>query len=412
MNLKKYNRHWDKGFRYPYPKKRKIFPEIFSYIEDRRIIEIVGLRRTGKTTILFQIINELIEGMGVDPYKILYFSFDEEQMPVEELINEYKTISGIKHGEKFYIILDEVQKLDNFQNQLKVYYDLYPEIKFIISGSSSIYIKKKTTESLAGRVRSFHIYPLSFDEYLFFTDQSELLEKTEMFAEEIKVEYLRFLKRQFIETVSWENDEDIREYITSIIKKIVFEDIPIIFSVENPSVLYSIVRIIASHPGICINYFNLASDLGISNKTISYYLDTLVQSFLVRKLYNFSKNMITSEKKLKRFYLASPSFSWALSDFIEEGKLVENYVLSVSDLNFFWRDSYGHEVDFIRLEEGQPLPIEVKFKEKIEKRDLKNLQLFMKKFDVQESVILTGNLRFDEIGNSSGIIKVKPVYLE
>jgi len=85
INLLKYNRHWEKGFRYPFAKKRNIFFSLIETINKRQIVEIVGLRRTGKTTLLFQLINYLLES-GIEPFSILYFTFDEERIKIEDLI--------------------------------------------------------------------------------------------------------------------------------------------------------------------------------------------------------------------------------------------------------------------------------------------------------------------------------------
>jgi predicted AAA+ superfamily ATPase len=92
--------------------------------------------------------------------------------------------------------LDEVQKLPQFQNQIKVLYDLYPNIKFVISGSTSLFIRKKTQESLAGRIISCFVNPLSFYEYLFFKEKEEILEKPLVYQKELRQEFDLFLTCQ------------------------------------------------------------------------------------------------------------------------------------------------------------------------------------------------------------------------
>jgi uncharacterized protein len=384
----KYNRHWEKGFKYPFGKKRKVLKELIKSVSSRQILELAGLRRTGKTTLFFQIINNLVE-TDTNPFSIWYFTFDEEKPDLDKLLNEFVLQTSIDfRKEKVFVFLDEIQKLDNFQAKLKVYYDLYPNIKFFISGSTSLFIKKKTQESLAGRLKSFFLTPLHFKEYLHFKDTLEILDKPLIFQDRINLEFANFLKSQFIESIEMNSEKDKKEYLVSIVKKITFEDIPQIFPVENPEVLWRIICIIAQNPGIFINYRNLSSNLGISSKTISLYLYYLEESFLIKKIYNFSRNLITSEKKLKRFYLASPSFSWAIADFVPIGNLVENFVISLKDYKFFWRDAYGHEVDFIDVKLDNILPIEVKYRNKINKKNFKNLKLFCRKFGVSNAISL------------------------
>ena len=161
-----------------------------------------------------------------------------------------------------------------------------------------------------------------------------------------------------------------------------------------------------------IDYNELSSDIGISNKTASNYLHYLEESFLVSKVYNFSRNLITSEKKLKKFYLISPSLCHALADFPEYGELVENFVISQKNYKFFWRDPYHHEVDFVEISKDEKIiPVEVKYSSNIKKKTVKTLGLFGKKFNCEKAVIYTKNM--EEISYEHGDIAIteRPVYL-
>ncbi|RMH89542.1 MAG: ATP-binding protein, partial [Calditrichaeota bacterium] len=389
VNLLRYNRHWEQGFRYPYPKHRALFRQLVSEVETPQIIELSGLRRTGKTTLLFQLINYLLEQRH-NPFALWYFTFDEEKLPLEELIYIFSQQTGVDFKkDKIFIFLDEIQKLPNFQNQLKVWYDLYPNLKFFISGSTSLFIKKKTQESLAGRVKSLFLTPLNFTEYLTFREKEPILERPQAFEREIEQEFEMFLSTQFIESMAFPDPYSRREYFVSIIKKIIFEDIPSLFMVGNPEILWQIVRIVAQQPGMIMDYRSLASELEMSAKTLSRYLYFLEEAFLVKKLYNFSRNRITSERKLKRYYLASPSFSRALTDFVDTGRLVENAVVSVKGYQFFWRDPHHHEVDFVAVEPDESIvPIEVKYRRKIQEKDVKNLLRFARKFGCSRAIVL------------------------
>lgn len=410
INLLKYNRHWRRGFRYPFPKKRALLGVLLKQLSKKQIVEIVGLRRTGKTVLLFQVINHLLN-KNVDPFSIWYFTFDEEQASLENLFQEFVKQTRADLGkDKIYVFLDEIQKLGNFQSQLKVYYDLYPNLKFFISGSTSLFIKKKTQESLAGRVTSFFLPPLSFEEYLHFREKENLLEKPLAFGLEIEAEFETFLKSQFVESIGIEDPSERKEYFISIMKKIIFEDVPQIFSIENPEILWRVVQIIGQKPGMLISFQNLSREIGISNKTLSRYLFYLEEAFLVKKVFNFSRNLITSQKKLKKYYLASPSFSFAVADFIEKGTLVENFVISLKDYRFFWRDPYKHEVDFIDVRDRKIIPIEVKYKERVSKRELKNLAIFSRKFKIKKAVVLKKGFTEESVQIGDLAIQEGPVY--
>lgn len=123
------------------------------------------MRRTGKTTLFYQLIQSLIE-QKINPKNILYFSFDESIEELRDLINFYqenivkKEIGKERH--KYFIFLDEIQKLKDWQNKIKAIYDLYPNIKFFISSSASLNILLDAKESLAGRIFYFNLDILSF----------------------------------------------------------------------------------------------------------------------------------------------------------------------------------------------------------------------------------------------------------
>jgi len=389
--IEKHNFHWQKEFFYNFPRKRKLFNKLTKEIKSKQIISITGLRRTGKTTILKQLIDYLIKTKKTKREYILFYSFDEDQPKIEEIIQEYETILGkdiLKIKIKIYIFLDEIQKLKNWQNQIKYYYDNYKNIKFFISGSSSLFIKKFVQESLAGRIYEFILNPLSFEEFLIFRNKEELIKKKKLFQDSLKKEFLMYQKRQLIETIN-ENEDRTEKYIKTMIEKIIYQDIPKIFPIEHEELLLKILKIVASNPGILSDYESLSKELGISRVTLSNYFFYLEEAFLIKKLYNFSKNMLTSEKKMKRFYLATTSFFPFLNKEINESKLIENLVIIHVNAKFFWRTPQKYEIDIILKKDNKIIPIEIKYKRNIIKKDMKNLLRFCEKFNVKEAIIVT-----------------------
>jgi len=209
-----------------------------------------------------------------------------------------------------------------------------------------------------------------------------------MFYSDLTIEFENYLSRQFIETVYMTDPSTVSEYVTGIIKKIIFEDIPMNYPVDNPEIMYEIVRIVADQPGLYLHYENLANDLKLSAKTISKYISVLEQAFVIKVLYNYSANQLTSEKKMKRLYLSSSSFCTALSGTNDMGRIVENALLSLEPFKFFWRDPYNHEVDFIDTTAPSVVPTEVKYKTILNGSDYNNLWLFCKKFDLTKAVMI------------------------
>ena len=149
-------------------KEREIYKQISKFLNLPQIIALTGLRRVGKTTIMFKIIQDYIKNKFPSE-NILYFSFDEfREIDIREILNEYEKIMEKNiEDEKYLVLFDEIQKLENWEEKLKRLYDTHgKKIKIIISGSESLFIRKRSKETLAGRIFEFKIEPLSFKEFL------------------------------------------------------------------------------------------------------------------------------------------------------------------------------------------------------------------------------------------------------
>lgn len=388
VNLLKYNLHWRESFNYGYEKKRELFDELAMHLDSRQVLGIIGLRRTGKTVLLKQLIDHLIK-QGTKRDRILYFSFDEEAVSLDDVVGDFQSRIGtdIQSAGRLYLFLDEIQKLPGWQNQVKYYYDTFPNLKFFVSGSSSLFLRKKAEESLAGRVFLFHLSVLSFAEFLRFKGEDELIKRPEMFKEDLIKETLLYMKRQLPELVT-ADEPFVNMYVESIINKLIYEDLPRIFPIEYEDALKQILKVVASDPGIMTDYSALATDLGISRKTLSKYIFYLERGFILQKCYNFSRNRLTSEKKMKRLYLSSTTLLFHLCEAPEPGRAVENLVVNSSKAQFFWRKGTA-EVDCVLTEDGAIIPLESKYKNNIQRKELKGLLKFLKEFSLDRGYVVT-----------------------
>lgn len=386
------------------PFKRPIYFEVERSLERRFILALVGLRRTGKTTILYQIIQKLIKDK-IDPSDILFFSFDELTVSIDDVINSYKEIHLKDFRQKrVYVFLDEIQKCQNWENELKKYYDLYPKMKFLISGSESLFIRKKTKETLAGRIFEFASYPFSFREYL---EIHNVMEKYFKYETKIRPFFLRYmLKGGFPEMFSLEKDSEIKDYIrTLVVDKIIYKDIPKIFNIDDPEFLITILELISSNPGMYLEYQSLSKQFGKDRRVIRDYIIYLKESFLVRLLGNYRRGS-TTLRKLKKAYPADNALIFLYKSGADEaffGKMMETAVVNKIRAISFWKNS--GEVDII----AEGYPIEVKYQEKINSSDIKPMRNFMRKFNTNEGLVITKN---DEkkIRVEEGIIKLIPAW--
>ncbi len=394
MELEKYCFHWRKGYRYDFPIQREAFGALFRSLKGRRITVLTGTRRTGKTTLMKQLIDSLVD-KGVPSQNIIYFSFDEEQPSIGDIVDEYQLKRGldiVSSSEKFFFFLDEVQKLEDWQNKVKYFYDHYKNLKFIITGSASLFIRKGVRESLAGRVREFYLGPLNFREYLNFTDNNELISKPQLFSDTLKKEFERYIPRQFIEMVQ-ESEGEVQNYALSILEKVVYIDIPKLVELDDPNILMSLVKLISSNPGMLVDYSRLADALSsgspVSRVRISNYIRYLEDAYIIRLGYNYSRSGVKSARKMKKAYTSNPSLSLISTIPPPLAKLIEqSFFLNMSS-EFFWRNPQKQEVDLILDHESKPLPVEIKYKNQISKSDLKGIKSFMTQHKADRGIVIT-----------------------
>ena len=180
MDLRLLNQHWKEGHFYNFPLQRALYTKLCTALEHRFIVSVLGLRRTGKTTLFLQLIDHLIN-RGVPRQNILFYTFDEPA-ELEKVINDYLAHFSLNLEQgPFYFFLDEIQKLENWQSKVKIYYDHYPSIKFMVSGSASTLIRKRS-ESLAGRIFEYTLSPLSYQEFLHFRQRDSWLQQQQVYT--------------------------------------------------------------------------------------------------------------------------------------------------------------------------------------------------------------------------------------
>lgn len=397
------NPWWKEKFTIEY-KDREIYRQIQKFMPLPQILAFTGLRRVGKTTLMLKIVEDALRA-GFAPPHIIYFSFDEfREVEIREVMKAYEiAMEKDFRKEKYLFLLDEIQKVTAWVDQLKGIYDTYGKnIKIIISGSESLFIRKESKETLAGRIFEFKIEPLSFKEFLFFKQfdfkpvgihEKELTKLLNEFT----------LTLGFPELVDVKDKDVIKKYIKeSIIEKVIYRDMVKLFRIKDISILESLLNLFMEEPGQLIEISNLANELKISRQTLSNYLKYLEDSFLIRKLYNFSKSRRKVERKLKKYYPTIVSVDLLFrEDDHSKSKIFEWLIVNQQKAEFFWRDPYKNEVDIIKTE-GKLTPVEIKYG----KIDLKGLLAFMKRFKVSQGYLISFNKEQKQKINGNSIFVI------
>lgn len=436
------------------PFKRQMYTQISKKINTESITALVGARRVGKTTLLYQIVEHLL---GVTkPQNILFALLDDPHFEMsletlEKMLSVYSTsilkkeLSAID-DERVYVILDEIQSLDNWQGILKNRFDIGYNMKFIITGSSSVKIFDGSSESLVGRINYNTVYPLKFSEYVGFKDQgvlgnticstskkmSSLFKKsitandlsimhdklmrikTELIVHEPRMcilleEYM--IKGGYPENVLNDDLHQCADNLLTHIQLTLYKDVIELAGARDPKALKSLFAMIARMSSSIFSRINVASALGISRSiTLNHYMKMLNASYLVSESPFYSKSPSKSVRKETKVYIndigirnasASMFDSQILTNPTEIGKVAETVVADhtrrlVADMtNGLVRDIYywheGHEVDIVAETPQAILPIEVKYRENVTLSELKGIRKFRKKFGTDLAITVTKN---------------------
>ena len=357
----------------------------------KQVMILLGSRQVGKTTLLKKIFP-----------KEDYFLVDNE--PIRNILETYdiETYKTLINKNSKQIIIDEIHLLSNPGRAVKVIYDQMSDLKIAITGSSSFHIKNKTGESLAGRKIDYNIYPLTFSEYL----QQKGIEKELNFnilekiiikqEDNSKDRLYRFdiesilanvlIYGQYPFLIQNPNDE---KYLLNFVDSLIFKDILELNLIEDKKMAIDLLKLLAFQIGNLINYSELANNLKADQRTIKRYVEIFEQSFIIFRLYPYSKNKRDEISKSAKIYFFDTGIRNALiGDFsdlnarVDKGALFENFIISelikqssYTERNYkfyYWRTKQGSEIDVVMEKAGEFFGVEIKYKRKAVNRAFKN----------------------------------------
>lgn len=379
--LEQQNQHWRPDYQVSTGHlKRDLFKLLLNSLLKNRLIKVIeGPRRIGKSYLVWQIIETLLKKHKKPPFNLVYFQFQSlHNQPgfITQLIDSFRKNFSISN-QPLYFFLDEIQLIDYWQDQVKQYYDLYPQMHFVVTGSTSLFKKQRSKESLLGRIEKFKLGALSFLEYLRFNDFSDLPEPFD-FSKKIKIKREKVLQLQSLLPVfrshfkpylfSGQYPElaipsdkiiDPKQYLKDIVDILVNTDIPYIFPRLDRPLFLNVLKAVAFNLADEFSFSNIAKDFDTNRKKVAEYIYILEEINLFSTCLNsyFSK----MRKKLaasKKIYALNSSLALAVNDFDKSylndnrvfGHYVENYVFTRLKQHFnkieYYRDK-SLEIDFI-----------------------------------------------------------------
>ena len=342
--------------------KRELHLKRIRDFYDSDLVKIlVGIRRSGKSVILEQIIEEL-RNRGIDIEHIIYINF--EFIEFEEL-TDYKKLNKyikdkIKDNSMYYLFFDEIQNVDNFEkvvNSLRA----SEKVSIFITGSNSRLLSEELSTVLSGRYVSFRINPLSYKEVLQLQGKES--------NDEIFNNYMKWgsLPNRF----EFKNEESIKNYLYGVFDSIILRDVVERLKIRDTALFNLILQYIIDTIGrefSAENIINFLKNEGreVSTLTIYSYLDALCKALLIRKVYRYDIHGKAVLKTLNKYYVTDLGIAQIKNNKTEIDKsyAIENIVyneLIIKGYDVYTGKTKKGEIDFVATKPNKKIYIQVAF---------------------------------------------------
>ncbi len=426
---------------------RDKFNEIIKWLDRREIIAVKGPRQSGKTTLMEMLEKYLVQDKKVNENNIFYINFEDRDESEKFEKNPLEYIKNFKAGnnKKSYFLIDEFQYVRNGGQKLKLLYDAYKDVKFIITGSSSLELTQHTASYMVGRMFSFDLFPFSFGEYLQvhstdilnnYKEKSfsiqELLRSEDLtfnFNEDI---YLKDMKRYFEEYILFGGYPEVIKaadietrimILKNIYNTYITRDIIELLKKTDMDTFRNLVRHIAVNMGDLVNYTSLAADVNSYFQEIKNYISILNETYILKSIKPYHKNLTTELKKNPKIYFIDTGLrNYTINNFNELklradcGRLVESTVLTSllreeEDVKY-WRTKSGSEIDFIILKGDKIIPLEVKYSAAFPVKLSRGFKNFLSEYNPPKALVLTGGYGGIEKINNTRVVFIPVWYFK
>lgn len=336
--------------------QRKTFSLLERHLSKKQVTVITGMRRVGKSTALKYLLGK------IEHSNKLYLDFERIENRVlfnEQSYNDIErglTALGLDLNKPAVLALDEIQLVPNSTSVIKSLYDKY-EIKFLVTGSSSFYLKNHFSESLAGRKQIFEMWPLDFQEYLSFKGVDSSRVNNERlspflftFYDLWKGHYQDFIRfGGFPEVVLAETSEDKENYLKDILNAYIELDIRLLSDFSVSDTLYKLILLLANRVGSRLDYSKLSSLIGINRHKIKDYIHLLEYTYIIRTVTPYTGGIDKEISKQPKLYFTDTGLLQACGQ-VSSGAIFENAIANqlaqLGKIQYF-EQSTGTEIDFI-----------------------------------------------------------------
>jgi predicted AAA+ superfamily ATPase len=347
---------------------RKYIPRILEdqlkkAVQPGRVVVVYGPRQAGKTTLI---------GKYLESVKEHYLLYDGEDLQTQrqftvQSIEKYKALLAGKS----LLVIDEAQRIENIGTNLKLIVDHLPELKILVTGSSSFDLAKMVGEPLTGRKITYILYPVSQMELAV----SEDLVKTRSRLEE------RLIYGSYPKVLITAGLQQKQNALKEIISSYLYKDILELEGIRYSRKISDLLTLLAFQIGKEVSLSELANNLNMSKNTVARYLDLLEKVFVIINIRGFSRNLRKEVTKMSRYYFYDVGIRNAIINNFnalalrnDTGMLWENYIVierikkqsykKIYSNNYFWRTYTQQEIDLVEEREGKLFGYEIKWSQR------------------------------------------------
>lgn len=341
-------------------KIQRVYLNLENYLKPNKVLVIYGPRQIGKTTLLTDFLANC---------KLKYKLDNGDNIQTKNILGsgDFKLLREYSEGYEL-LVIDEAQQIKDIGYGLKILVDQVPDLKIIVTGSSSFELSGQIGEPLTGRKITLFLFPVSQIEMLNHYNKFELSNLIENFL----------IFGSYPEVITSRTIEEKITLLSEIAHSYLLKDILELERIKSSQILLNLLRLLAFQIGSEVSLSELAKQLTIDVKTVSRYIDLLEKSYILFSLRGFSKNLRKEMVKKAKYYFYDLGIRNALiANFNplhirnDKGELWENF-LAIERLkklhyhkifanNYFWRTWDKKEIDWIEERDGKLFAYEFKY---------------------------------------------------
>ncbi len=336
--------------------QRDIQEKIRPYLHSKETVLITGVRRSGKSSLLKLVADDLISRRDILKTNTLYLNFEDERFvdftvkDFDSLVEVFLELENPKGRKCFF--LDEIQNIKGWEKWVHRMGE-FENIKFYITGSNAALLSSEVSHALTGRNRQVVNWPFSFREFLLF--HGLVIDGKEFYVKEKRARIKNLLGEYikgggFPEVVKSKDNTLLEQYFRDIL----YRDLIVRYSIKNTKELKELCLFLASNIAAIYSYDRLKKMIGAKNlNTIKNYLESLENVFLFFRVALFDYSVKRQIYNPGKFYMVDTALAQAIGfKFSEDaGHVYENLVFLElkrrgRDL-YYWKSKKGQEVDFV-----------------------------------------------------------------